>query len=218
MISSGGSDGAEISDRQLFGEVKLALSRLSGRRLSKIEVEGPFLRSKLAWKIAVYQQAILYRIVALGTGTIRACDADDTIVGILTARAFIETVAVLQDVATRIERHLGREDLEEIDAIIMAKIFATRDTEMVREEAKLKSTNVLTSIEALDQAFPGVLQHYNLLSERCHPNTMGHHQLFATTDRVTGTVIFSEGKRIGRERDSALTGVMLAIFVATIDG
>ncbi|WP_077961220.1 hypothetical protein [Ensifer adhaerens] len=160
----------------------------------------------------MYQQAMLYRLVSLGTGAIRACDSDEVLMGILAARAFIETVSVFQDFISRIERHLDREDLEEIDGLVMGKTFSTRDAEAVRENPRFRSTNVLTSIEALDRIFPGVLRHYNLLSERCHPNTMGHHQFFATTDRITRTVTFSEKKRIRPERASAMAGVMLAIF------
>jgi hypothetical protein len=46
------------------------LARLRNRRVDKIDVAGsePLLKSKLAWKLATYQQPVLYRIVMLATG------------------------------------------------------------------------------------------------------------------------------------------------------
>ncbi|WP_457586037.1 hypothetical protein [Ensifer canadensis] len=207
------ADTSDFFDRQARQDLSSALSRLSGRRVAKIEVEGPLLRSKLAWKIAVYQQALLYRIVSLGAGAVRACEAEDILVGILAARAVIESVSVFQDVVSKIERYLQLEALDEIDNIVMSRMFSTRDREAVEDNPKFKSVNVLTSVEALDRVIPGVLQHYRLLSERCHPNSMGHHQFFATTDKKTGAVTFSVGKRTQSERESAMAGVMLVALV-----
>jgi hypothetical protein len=42
--------------------------RLSQRRVDRIDVDGPLLKSKLAWKVATYQQSILYRLVMWRTG------------------------------------------------------------------------------------------------------------------------------------------------------
>jgi len=49
-------------------KISKTIERLTVRRKTVIAVDGPFTRSKLAWKVATYQQAVLYRVVALGTG------------------------------------------------------------------------------------------------------------------------------------------------------
>jgi hypothetical protein len=44
------------------------IERLAKRRKDTIRVEGILAQSKIAWKIEAYQQAILYRVVALSKG------------------------------------------------------------------------------------------------------------------------------------------------------
>jgi hypothetical protein len=46
-------------------EISAAIERLSARRKSTIAVSGVFLKSKLAWNIASYQEAVLWRVVML---------------------------------------------------------------------------------------------------------------------------------------------------------
>ena len=48
-----------------------------------------------------------------------------------------------------------------------------------------------------------------MLSERCHPNSLGHYMFFATLDTETGTVTFSDEKYRQENLDckpSALVG------------
>jgi hypothetical protein len=51
-----------------FRNIDATIERLAARRRTTIEVEGPLFQSKLAWKVATYQQAILYRVVMLARG------------------------------------------------------------------------------------------------------------------------------------------------------
>jgi hypothetical protein len=56
------------ADKKLVGELNAALDRLSGLRAVEINVSGKFARSKIAWKLATYQHALLHRLVALMDG------------------------------------------------------------------------------------------------------------------------------------------------------
>jgi hypothetical protein len=67
---------------------------------------------------------------------------------------------------------------------------------------------VATHIEKLDRLLPGALGHYGRLSERCHPNLSGHHQMFSSTDYETGTVSFDAAKGM-RDFSMVLAGMTL---------
>ena len=71
---SADTDGFEIDadidhdDAQDIQAFNSTLVRLRERRLTEITISGPLLKSKLAWKIATYQQSVLYRVVMLASG------------------------------------------------------------------------------------------------------------------------------------------------------
>jgi hypothetical protein len=41
-----------------------------------------------------------------------------------------------------------------------------------------------------------VRTNYDNLSERCHPNSAGHHQMYSATEKPSGRVTFSETKNL----------------------
>jgi hypothetical protein len=89
-------------------KISHAIDRLAARRKTTIAAEGPFDRSKLAWKVATYQQANLYRVVALGAGARAAWNARNVLVTFLTARALVETVAVFDEFERSLLAHVTK--------------------------------------------------------------------------------------------------------------
>src|SRR5258708_2753859 len=83
------------ADKALVEELNASLDRLDAGRAIEINVAGPFARSKIAWKLATYQYALMHRIVALMDGAAVAWNNRCTLSAILSARAFMETIAVM---------------------------------------------------------------------------------------------------------------------------
>jgi hypothetical protein len=52
--------------------IDASITRLAERKKDKITKTGLFAKSKLAWKVATFQEAILYRLVMLAKGTVLA--------------------------------------------------------------------------------------------------------------------------------------------------
>jgi hypothetical protein len=46
--------------------------------------------------------------------------------------------------------------------------------------------SVLTYIDKFDKRAKGFRGYYDMLSERCHPNSLGHNFMFSTLDRTNG--------------------------------
>jgi hypothetical protein len=187
-----------------------AIVRLASRRKSEIRKKGPYAKSKIAWKVATYEQAILYRVVMLASGAAEAWNSDNFLTCILAARSLTETFAVLFDFERRLSRLLVERNLAEISALTQNRLFANRDDIFLEQHPHTETVNVVTLIEKLDKShLPGVLNHYKSLSERCHPNTQGHHQMFASTNKSNGTVTFSELKRARDSQQSIMGSVIL---------
>ena len=180
------------ADKELVKELNASLDRLSGLRALEITVSGKFLRSKLAWKLASYQHVLLHRIVALMDGAAVTWNSRSTLSCMLSARALMETIAVMAEFERRATRFLEEEDLGGLNALTQNGIFATRDPELIKEEADVQAISVLTYIDKFDKVAEGFRGHYDQLSERCHPNSLGHNFMFSELDGADGTIRFSD--------------------------
>jgi hypothetical protein len=134
-------------------------------------------------------------------------------------RAVTETVAVFDEFERELEAALDREDIKAMDQLVTNRTFATRDGELLEDHPEILAINVLTFIDKLQKRYDlPIRANYDSLSERCHPNAAGHHQMFSTTDRTNGTVTFTETKRLAADLDIIRAPLSLVFFFErTID-
>jgi len=169
-----------------------------------------FARSKLAWKLAILQESFLQRAVMLAHGVALTWNAGNLVTSILAARALFESVVLVEDCHGRIDAFLKAEDLGGINQLLENQTFATRDAEWLAQHPESQAINILTLIDKFDKRiFPGAREHYDSLSERCHPNSRGHFGMFASLDRSSGTVTFSDDKSAKTDRIAIMPAVML---------
>jgi hypothetical protein len=197
-------------DKKFVGELNASLERLSGLRAVEINVTEKFLRSKIAWKLATYQHALLHRLVALTDGAAVAWNNRCTLSAMLSARALMETFAVMVEFERRVARLLKDEDLGGLDALAQNGIFASRDPDWIKESPEPQAVNVLTYVDKFDKRCEGFRGHYDMLSERCHPNSLGHNFMFSELDRTDGTVRYCD------ERQPARNGQMILAALAPL--
>lgn len=198
------------ADKKLVGDLNTSLDRLSGLRALEINVSEKFARSKIAWKLATYQHVLLHRLVALMDGAAVAWNGRCTLSAMLSARALMETFAVMAEFERRVSRLLKEEDLGGLDALAQNGIFASRDEKWIKENPETEATSVLTYINKFDKGAAGFRGHYDILSERCHPNSLGHNFMFSTLDRTDGTVRFCD------EREPERNGQMILAALAPL--
>jgi hypothetical protein len=129
------------ADKGLVARLNELLDRLDAGRAIEINVSGPFARSKIAWKFASYQHALLHRIVALMDGTALAWNNHCTLTAILSARALMETFAVFAELESRVEQFFIKEDLRGLNDLAENGIFASRDPEWLEESPESKAIN-----------------------------------------------------------------------------
>jgi hypothetical protein len=186
--------------------------RLEKRRAARVGVEGPFAKSKIAWKAAVLQQALLFRVIELGNACSEMWNLKNVLGSVLAARALLETIAVTLDFEVELQKHYKANDFEALDKLITSHTFATREPHLIAEIPEVAAKNVLTYIDRLSaRAKLPLREHYDDLSEWCHPNSYGHYFTFGSLDRNTGIVTFSRLKLHGKDMLNHILTVYLLV-------
>jgi hypothetical protein len=197
------------ADKKRIEDLNASLDRLSGMRAVEINVSGKFLRSKIAWKLATYQHALLHRLIALMDGSAVAWNNRCTLSAMLSARALMETFAVMAEFERQVGRLLKEENLGGLDALAQNGIFASRDPEWIKDNPETHALSVLTYIEKFDKRAEGFRGHYDMLSERCHPNSLGHNFILeARPERRHGPLL--RRARTGPQRPDDSRGAFAA--------
>lgn len=172
-----------------------ALERLRGRRLPSLTAENS--GKDPIHNLRVLSQILLYRVVMLADGCCVAWNAHNPLAGALCGRALIETAAVVWDYQHQLSRLCRDRDRMGISELAFKRTFATKLPGGLLPKADIEATNILTLIDKMDPR-KVVRDFYNLLSEFCHPNHMGHHILFAEVDITSPTMKLGEGVWRGR--------------------
>jgi aspartyl-tRNA(Asn)/glutamyl-tRNA(Gln) amidotransferase subunit B len=195
-------DRLEEADKASVAKFNACAARLSGLRVDEVKHSGQ-LRSRAAWNLAAHQQGLLYRIVALIDGIGVAWNNRTTLSAYLSARALLETIAAMAEYESSISSFLANKDIDGLDAFAQKEIFSSRDSEVVNQAPEVKAKNVLNYVNKLDKGTPGIRKYYDDLSERCHPNALGHTYMFSRLDLSAETYRFSD------ERDPDKNGIII---------
>ena len=95
-------------------------------------------------------------------------------------------------------------------------IFASREPEWIKEFPETKAVNVQTYVNKFDKVAEGFAGHYEILSERCHPNALGHNFMFSKLDRTDGTVRFCDEREPARNTEMILAALAPLPLVESI--
>jgi hypothetical protein len=207
-----------VEDRETIAKLNVALQTLDGLRAMEINVVGPFARSKIAWKLATYQHALLHRIVALIDGVALGFNHQNTLAAALAARALMESFAVFAELTSQTQSLLATKDLVGLDRLAQNGLFATRDKEFLQVYPPAVASNVLGYIDKFDRTADGYRGHYDRLSELCHPNAAGHTHLFSKLNRSDGTVRYAEDANSARHAHMIIAAVVAVLLVEKMMG
>jgi hypothetical protein len=193
------------------------LERLSNRRKSEVIVCGSLTESKTAWKCAVLQQSLLYRVTLLARGCADAWNGDNIVCSMLAARALLETIVLCNFIRDEAERFVAAGDIEAIETLANEQLFSTKDEGVIAGGFGHKAKSVLTYIDKFEKKIPGIREHYEFISEWCHPNGSGHLFTYGEINKQNGTVRFSEATPFVRGiQGHIMACFMLILFIEPI--
>ena len=207
------TENASADDRTLMEQVNdgLAAYGTVGKRVLKLRAEIQQSGARLEGRDI--RRGIRYRTVALAGSLALNWNARNIIGCYLSARALVETSAVLFDFEHQLKSAVEEKNLAAIDQLCTNRHFSTRDEKWLEDHPETKAINVLTLIKSMDKrGSEGIRKIYDIMSEYCHPNYLGHHQMFATLDTTTGTTTDPDAKEIAQHSHS-IFGAMLHILI-----
>jgi hypothetical protein len=95
-------------DLQDFVEIYEEMNAVAVQRKPQIDLlQEPYRRSKIAWKVAIFSNAMTHRFVALAEGVALSWNSRNTLSAVLNARAMIETVAIYYEFGGCFQANFG---------------------------------------------------------------------------------------------------------------
>jgi hypothetical protein len=191
-------------DWEEISKVNALVAQLEARKQRVVAREGALLRSKVAWKIAAFEQAALQRTTALAAGSVRLWNLRSVAGAVLCSRSVIECAAVLLDA----ERELGRlaeaGDLAGIDALVMRLGFG----------GAAGPADLPGLIDACDRQAPGTRARYDILAGLSDAGSLGQVGLAGDLDKSGTAVTFSDTAMFERGLLNQVAGGLQALAVA----
>lgn len=125
-------------------------------------------QSILPFQIICIRDALLHRLMNLGEEAVALHDRGSLIPFLLTVRACLETAALLFSLNKYMESAISTNSLDEFKEQLQKTALGSRDA-----STTFDSVNIMGAIKKLEKTYPGILKHYEGLSEYCHPNFAG---------------------------------------------
>jgi hypothetical protein len=120
-------DRLDDAAKEDLARINGSLDRLSALRSTQVKQSG-VLRSRVAWRLAAYREVLLFRTVALTNSIAAAWNSRNTLAAFLSARALMETIAVLVEYEARVAVLLAKKDIAGLEALAEAGFFASRES------------------------------------------------------------------------------------------
>jgi hypothetical protein len=193
-------------DVQRYNE---CLARLMERRKTSVKAEGVFGKSKTAWKCAVLQQALLYRATTLAEGCAASWRDRYLLSSTLAARALIETVTLANHVGDELQKFTELSDLDSTEHLLNSQLFSTKNKALVDDGFAYMAPSIMKFIDKFEKKLPTMREHYEFMSEWCHPNSSGAFFTFGDLNKSIGEVRFSEIA----ERAQGIQGHIISSYV-----
>ena len=193
-------------DVQRYNE---CLARLIERRKTSVKAEGVFGKSKATWKCAVLQQALLYRATTLAEACAASWRDRYLLSSMLAARALIETIALANDVGDELQKFTELNDLDSMEHLLNSQLFSTKNKALVDGGFAYMAPSIMKFIDKFEKKLPTMREHYEFMSEWCHPNGSGAFFTFGDLNKSTGEVRFSEIA----ERAQGIQGHIISSYV-----
>ncbi len=194
--TTGGFDRRAVAavggDWEAAARLNAVLAGLQAQRQPFVTREGA-LRTRIAWKLAVFRQAALYRLVALATAATCDWNARNVLGAALATRATLEATALLQDFGRRLQRLADDGDLAGIDALVTERGFASPldGTPAAGATRGADPSQFLSMIDAIVGPNGSARADYDALSGLADVGALGQYRVFGELDKAGTAVTFS---------------------------
>ena len=146
---------------------------------NRIDPAGISTISKIPTKAFILRETLLYRVTELGETAIELYETEKRIISaFIITRAVHETVALFYWFYARLLSVVENNSLGDFDEFIMKVLFGWK----LKDEEFPTAYNILTAIDKLDRKVGTFREHYERISEFCHPNYAGVHGAYGRSN------------------------------------
>ncbi|MFZ5995254.1 MAG: hypothetical protein ACOYU4_09750 [Thermodesulfobacteriota bacterium] len=144
----------------------------------RIQIAALTLDSKIPFKALSFRELLIHRVSSLASSAIDLFERDQIIPAVILTRSTMETAALIYALHARLTHFLNGENELELDSFLMRCLFGFHnDSEFP------KSVDVLTFVNAVEEAIPEFRKMYDILSEYAYPNYSGLLGYFGNIDK-----------------------------------
>jgi len=184
----------------LVNEIRESLSVLESNLPRQIDGFALSQKSKLPWKVLLYREALIWRIVELGRSALESFLSDRLVSGVVLTRAAVEASAALWYLSAKVDSVVDFKMVGDVDEYLMKLAMGTA-TGWPETDS---STDVLTMprpikigafLKQVEKDIEGFSHQYGVLSEYAHPNWAGTVLLYSSTNKQEAITDFGQNMR-----------------------
>jgi len=186
----------------LMDEIRGRLELLESNLPQRVDAMAVSPTSKLPFKVLLYREALIWRMVELGRPAFENFERDRLVSGIVLARAAVETSAALWFLCAKVAAAVASNAVGDIDDYLM-KLVAGMATGAPKTDASTsdatlpRPVRVAAFLNQADKDIEGFSHQYGILSEYAHPNWAGTVLLYAKHDPENRLTDFGHNMREG---------------------
>ena len=179
--------------RETLGILEFNLPRqLDGYALSQ--------KSKMPWKVLLYREALIWRIVELGRSALQNFLDDRLVSGVVLTRAVVETSAALWYLSTKVDAVVDSKMVGGVDEYLMKLAMGTAtgwpETDSSADSPTMpRPIKIGAFLKQVEKDIEGFSHQYGVLSEYAHPNWAGTVLLYSSTNRQKAITDFGQNMR-----------------------
>jgi hypothetical protein len=189
VVVASGADWEEIQT------LNAVLEKLQSRKRATLLRQGDLQTSKGAWLGALFEQAILHRILTLVSAAITLWEARNPFGAVLSARSLLESGAVVLQIERQLRSLAASGGPAEIDAYVADRAFS-QPGDWIEQARKARPVDVMKAVDEADRVSPGIRFCYDRLSEIAAPEAIGQHAVFGAIDKSGTSADFREDESL----------------------
>jgi hypothetical protein len=184
----------------LMNEIHETLGLLETNLPRQVDGYALSQKSKLPWKVLLYREALIWRIVELGRSALESILDDRLVSGVVLTRAAVETSAALWYLSRKVDAVVDSKMVGDVDEYLMKLAMGTAtgwpEADSSGDVLTLpRPIKIGAFLKQVEKDIEGFSHQYGILSEYAHPNWAGTVLLYSSTDRQKAITDFGTNMR-----------------------
>lgn len=184
----------------LINESRESLAMLESNLPRQVDGFALSQKSKVPWKVLLYREALIWRIVELGRSALESFLSDRLVSGVVLTRAAVETSAALWYLSAKVDAVVDSKMVGDVDEYLMKLAMGTAtgwpETDSSGDVLAMpRPIKIGAFLKQVEKDIEGFSHQYGVLSEYAHPNCAGTVLLYSSTNKQKAITDFGQNMR-----------------------